>query len=160
MQCPVMAPRTKLNVSHCCLSRFTVCSIFGLCQIFHPVQQLSEATYLPLTVPMMTLAIINLQVLKGIYPVWPVHSLYSYPITVTRYPCVMDIISLCNLIHISARAVQRVWVLTNCWSLLWTKTNTQQICKKHELIIKSMLSMYVDEMKIKIRYITNIFLWL
>ena len=42
---------------------------------------------------------------------------------------------------------------------LYTKISTQQICKKRYLIIKSKMYnfMYVDEMKIKVRYFTNIF---
>ena len=45
---------------------------------------------------------------------------------------------------------------------LWTKINIQQISKKRYLVIKSCITnfMYVDEIKIKIGDITNIFLWL
>ena len=45
---------------------------------------------------------------------------------------------------------------------IWTKISIQQISKKHYLIIKPEMYnfMYVDEMNIKIDYITNIFLWL
>ena len=43
---------------------------------------------------------------------------------------------------------------------LWTKISIQQISKKHYLIIKSNMYNFMgtDEMKIKIGYITNIFL--
>ena len=60
---------------------------------------------------------------------------------------------------------QYFWKNLKCWleagkEIHEPKINIQQISKKHYLIIKAIMYnfMYVDRMKIKLRYITNIFL--